>query len=219
MVCTGAPAAGGAHPHPVVLDHEVGALDQRHAHLARQEHMLEIGRVVDAGRQQHDLRVGHALRRDLAHRLQQPAAVIVDRAQPHPGHQVGEGARHQVAVLDHVGHAGRRAGIVLQHQEAARRRRARCRCRRYARRCRSGPGSPPSPGGNWRCRTPGRPGMTPSFTMLPVVVDVVQERVQRRDALLHARLSSTPPFGRRSGCAGCSRTAGCGRSRLPRNRP
>ena len=50
----------GAHPDRAVLDQQVLPLDQRHAHLARQEHVLEIGRVEDAGRQQHHLRIAHA---------------------------------------------------------------------------------------------------------------------------------------------------------------
>ena len=40
----------GVHEHAVVLDHQVAAFHQRHAHLARQEDMLEIGGIEDAGR-------------------------------------------------------------------------------------------------------------------------------------------------------------------------
>ena len=41
-------AARGAHVDPPVLDHEVAPLDQLHAHLARQEDVLEVGGVEDA---------------------------------------------------------------------------------------------------------------------------------------------------------------------------
>ncbi len=79
--------------------------------------MLEIGRVVDAGREQHDLRVEDAGRRDLGHGIAQPLAVVRDRADADPGAQIGEGAQHQMPVLDHVGHARWRAGIVLEDPE------------------------------------------------------------------------------------------------------
>ncbi len=81
--------------------------------------MLEIGGIVDAGREQHDLRVVEATRRDVRHGGAQAAAVIIDRAQADAGHEVGEGAQHQMAVLDDIGDARRRAGIVLEHAEIA----------------------------------------------------------------------------------------------------
>ena len=37
------------------MDEEVAALDQLDAHLPREEGVLEVGRVEDAGRQQHDV--------------------------------------------------------------------------------------------------------------------------------------------------------------------
>jgi hypothetical protein len=39
------------------LDHQVAALDDRDAHLAGEEGVLEVGAVVDAGRQQDDVRL------------------------------------------------------------------------------------------------------------------------------------------------------------------
>jgi len=82
--------------------------------------VLEVGGVVRAGREQHHLRVLPA-GRDLAERLQEPGAVVRDRPQPDAFQHVGEGAHHHVPVLDHVADAGRRARVVFQHHEAARR--------------------------------------------------------------------------------------------------
>jgi hypothetical protein len=109
---------GGAHIDAVVLaDEEVAPLDQRHPHLAGEEDVLEIGRVVGARREQDDLRLAHVDRGDLVHRLMQARAVLVDVAQADVARQVREGAQHHVPVLDHVGDAGGRARIVLQHAE------------------------------------------------------------------------------------------------------
>ncbi len=58
-------------------------------------------------------------RRDLAQRAVQAQAVVVDAAHLQAGHQVGQHALRHVAVLHHVGDAGRRAGVVLQHHEGA----------------------------------------------------------------------------------------------------
>ena len=109
----------GVGKDAVVLDHEIAALDQRHAHLARQKHVLEVGGIVDAGRQQHDTRIVDAGRRHLAQLAQQALAVVGDRANFEPLHQIGKGALHQMAVLDDIGNAGRAAAVVLEHQEFA----------------------------------------------------------------------------------------------------
>src|SRR6266851_3906949 len=94
-------AAGGPHVDPVVLDKKIRALHQRHAHLACQEYMLEIGRIVGAGGQQHDLRVGNSGGCDLLQCRDQLGTVIVDRAQADVVEEVREGAQHHVAVLHH----------------------------------------------------------------------------------------------------------------------
>ena len=67
------------------------------------------------GDQQHDLRIVDAFGRDLSQCLAQPAAVVIHRHQRHAGEQIGEGPPHEMAVLDDVGHAGGRPGIVFQH--------------------------------------------------------------------------------------------------------
>ncbi len=81
--------------------------------------MLEIRAVVDAGRQKHDLRTVHLLRCDVAQRLQKLDAVAVDGPECDPLHQVGAGALHGVAIFDHVGDAGGRPCLILEHTEDA----------------------------------------------------------------------------------------------------
>ena len=50
-----------AHEDAALVDEQVGALDQLDAHLVGQERMLEIGAVVVARRQQHDVGLGLSL--------------------------------------------------------------------------------------------------------------------------------------------------------------
>ena len=70
------------------------------------------------GRQQHHLRIAHAgaarspPSRDAAAGRTRPRRARAAR------HQVGQHAQRHVPVLDHVGDARWRAGVVLQHQEA-----------------------------------------------------------------------------------------------------
>jgi hypothetical protein len=47
-------AFGGAHPHIAVAHEQVSAFDKLDAHLLGEEHMLEIGAVVAARREQND---------------------------------------------------------------------------------------------------------------------------------------------------------------------
>ncbi len=114
------PQPGGcAHPDPLIFDQQVCPFHERDAHFAGKEDVLEVGRVVDSGREQDHLRVAHPFRRDFVHGVAEPAPVVVDGAQPHAFDQVGEVAQHQVPVLDHVGDAGWRPRVVLEHAEGA----------------------------------------------------------------------------------------------------
>ena len=80
--------------------------------------MLVIGRVVDAGREQHDGRLGGGgVRRDGLQRREQFVRIVLDRRDAMAREQVGEQPQHDLAVLQHVGDAGGRAGIVFQHVE------------------------------------------------------------------------------------------------------
>ena len=99
-----------------MLHQQVGALDQVDAHFVGEERVLVIGAVVDARGQQHHGRLAGAIgRRDRAQRRQQFIGVVRHRCDRGCAEQVGEQPQHHLAVLDHVGHAGWRAAIVLEH--------------------------------------------------------------------------------------------------------
>ena len=123
-------ALGGAHVDRVVAAEQVAALDQFHAHLAGQQRMLEVRRVVDTRGEHDDRRIGLVGGRRIAQRPQQVRRVVADRAHPVGGEQVREHPRHRAAVLHHVGHPRRRAQVVLEHPEGALPRRGSGRCRR-----------------------------------------------------------------------------------------
>ena len=102
----------------LVLDEQVAAFDQLDAELVGQERVLVIGGVVDAGREQHDGRIGARRRgRDRFERRQQLVGIVLDRRHAMAGEQLRKQPQHDLPVLQHVGDAGGRAGIVLQHVE------------------------------------------------------------------------------------------------------
>ncbi len=81
--------------------------------------MLEIGRVVDARGQHHHRRVGLVGGRGVAQRPQQMRRVVVDRAHPVGGEQIGEHARHGAPVLHDIGHTRGRTQVVLEDPPGA----------------------------------------------------------------------------------------------------
>ena len=112
-------AVGAAHEDPVALDEEVAALHQRHAHLAGEERVLEVGRVVDAGGEHHRDRALARPRRGVEEGLEQQARIVVDGADRVRGEELGEDAVEERAVLEHVGHAARHPAVVLEDEVAA----------------------------------------------------------------------------------------------------
>ena len=107
--------ARGAHVQHVVAHDQVGGLDQLDAHLARQERVLEVRRVGRPGRPHDDRRLALRRRRHRAQRAQQQLRVVVDRAHAVGGEQLGHEPRHRRAVLEHVGDARGDAHVVLDH--------------------------------------------------------------------------------------------------------
>ena len=81
--------------------------------------MLEIGRVEYAGREQHDLRIGDARRRNLEELVTELRAVFGNALDCEAMHEIGEGPLHKMPVLDDIRHAGRRPPVVFQHEEIA----------------------------------------------------------------------------------------------------
>ena len=72
-------AARGAHVDAVLIDDQVAALDQLDAHALGEEGVLEVGRVVDAGAQQHHASDRPAARRDVLEHVEQGGRVVVGR--------------------------------------------------------------------------------------------------------------------------------------------
>ena len=107
-----------AHVDEVVLDEEVAAFDQLDPELVGQERVLVIGRVVDAGREQNHRGIGAGVhRRDRFQRRQQLVRIVLDRRDPMAREQFRKQPQHDFPVLQHVGDAGGRAGVVLEHVE------------------------------------------------------------------------------------------------------
>lgn len=106
------------HAEKTVDNDEIGAFDQLDTHLVGQERVFEIGAVIDAGRQQRDRRLGIEVSgRDAFERLQEGVRIIFDRPHPIAAEEVGEEMHHRLAVLQHIGDAGRRARIVFKDHE------------------------------------------------------------------------------------------------------
>ena len=112
-------ARGRAHEHAVVAADEVATLDQLDTHLAGEERVLEVRRVVHAGREHDDVRVRDAGGRGRAQRLEQLGRIVGNRAHAVRREQLGEHVRHRPPVLDDVRDARRRAHVVLEHAEPA----------------------------------------------------------------------------------------------------
>ncbi len=107
-------AVRAAHEDVVALDEEVAPLDERHAHLAGQERVLEVGRVVDA-RAQHDHHRALARpRRGVDQAVEEQARVVLDRPHRVRGEELREHAVQERAVLEDVGDAARAAAVVLE---------------------------------------------------------------------------------------------------------
>ena len=113
-----AQAGGGARVDGAAVHDQVAALDQVGSELAGEEHVLIEGRVVDAGRQQRDGRIGTALGRELLKRRPQQAAVLLDPPDAGAPVEAAEALLDRLAVRDHVGDARGNAQVVLQHEEA-----------------------------------------------------------------------------------------------------
>ena len=100
-----------------VAHHEVAALDEQEAEIAREIGLLEIGRAPRARRQDADARFAA-----LAARLQAGAQFGEERRQAldvHVAVDGREGLRDDEPVLERVAGAGRRLRAVAEHPPAA----------------------------------------------------------------------------------------------------
>jgi hypothetical protein len=108
-------AAGGAHVDETVLDEQVLALDQFHPHLLRQEGVLEVGAVVHAGREHHHRGLGRGAGGAGAQGIEQQVGVMGDRRHAVLAEQFGEQPHHHLAVFQHIAHAAGHAQVVFEH--------------------------------------------------------------------------------------------------------
>ncbi len=154
-------AARRAHVDDVVAHEQVLAFDELDAHLLRQERVLEVGAVVGAGRQQHDGRIGDALRR---HALQVLEQDVRDTARPARSDDArtarGTAAPSSCGSRACTTRPTARAGC-LPARRTGPCRRARRRCPRCAHRCRRAGRCPASPAGTARWSAPARPESFP----------------------------------------------------------
>ena len=97
-----AQTSGGPHEDVVVVDHQVAALDELHAHLFGEVQVLVVGGVVDARSQQDDRRVVDPGRREPAKVAQELVDVALHRPHRVAREQVRQDALHHVAVGQHV---------------------------------------------------------------------------------------------------------------------
>ena len=186
-------ARGGAHVEHVVVDEQVLPLDQLDAHLLGEEGVLEVGAVVGARRSAAP-RSGR--RRRWARRCAGCRAARPGSARPArtrcAAKKLGNSAHHHLAVLEHVGDARGHAQVVLEHAEFAgvvahhvdagdvRVDAARAHPR------------PASRGRYCELHEDLLGGIDAGLENLLLVVDVVDEGVERAHALLQARLEPQP---------------------------
>src|SRR5579862_4573458 len=82
--------------------------------------MLEVGRVVDAGSEDHDVGFGACTcRRGGTQRVKEMSGIVADGAHAMTPKQVGNDLRHRPTVLDYVRDARRATQVVLEHEEAS----------------------------------------------------------------------------------------------------
>ena len=89
------------------------------AHLLGQVPVLEVRRVVDPRRQQHDRGLRDARSGQPAQVAQEVGAVALDREDVVADEQLGQDPFQDLAVGEHVRDARRRPQVVLQHVELA----------------------------------------------------------------------------------------------------
>ena len=81
--------------------------------------MLEVGRVVHAGREHDDHRLLRRRRRDRAQHVEQVLRIALDGPHVVVLEDLRPDALEHAPVLQHVRHARRRAQVVLEHEQLA----------------------------------------------------------------------------------------------------
>ena len=108
--------AGYGFQIDLVIEHQqIPTLHERDAHTAAKKAMLRIGRTERAGSQQHDH--GIRLGRMRPQHFQNAGGNIGNRVDAGVVERLGNDPREGATVLDHVGHAGSVAEIMVLHGE------------------------------------------------------------------------------------------------------
>ena len=106
----------GSHENAVTVDEQVAALDQFDSHPLREKAVLEIGGVVHARAEQNDGGVGHRFGRDVLQHIEQGGGVVVVGQHVVVVEERRKDPLEHLPVLQHVAHARRSSGIVLEHE-------------------------------------------------------------------------------------------------------
>src|SRR5262249_41757426 len=190
-----AQARRGPHANLAVVEAQVAALDQFDTHLAGEETVLEVCRVVQARGQHGDGRLVHSGRGDGAEHGRQVGGVVVHRTHVVAAEERGKDLLHHLAVLEDVTDAGRSAAVVLQYEVFAGRGADQVDARDVdvhgARHGQADRFAPVARGAEDQF---GRHDAV--LEHLPAVVDVVDEEVEGANALLQAAFHVLPLAGR-----------------------
>ena len=110
--------AGDGFEIDLVIEHEqIAALHERNTHATAKKAMLGIGWAQRSGRQEHDHGIGQ--RGVRAEHFQDAGGNIRNRVDAGIVERLGNDPSEAAPVLDHVGHTGRVAEIVVFHGQAA----------------------------------------------------------------------------------------------------
>ena len=107
----------GPHVHNVVVHDEVASFDELDAHLASKKRVLEVRRVEDAWRQQHNRRIAPVARGERPQCRQEGLTIMIDRTHRVVGEQLREHPLDDLPVRQHVRHAARHTQVVFEHRK------------------------------------------------------------------------------------------------------
>jgi len=180
------------HVHDAAIHHQVAPLHQLDAHLPRQKAVFEVGAVVNSRREQHDLRVVFSARRKAAQDSPQLRGIMVDGQYLAGVKDFREDSRHHQPVFQNIGDAAGRAHVIFQNVVLA----------RFGVANQIDPANVrENPSRNlhihhlakkMRAGVNQRPRKLAVLQDALLAVDVLQEKIQRHDALRQAAVDSLP---------------------------
>ncbi len=184
-------SARGAHEDLAAHAQQVAPLDELDAHEAREQRVLEVRRVVDTRGEHDDVRVVDPGRGRGPQGGEQLVRVVADGAHAHRDEQLGQRLRHDPAVRDDVRDARGHAHVVFEHAHLA----VLVADQVDARHLDAHAVGAADAGGltvevlRRRDETRGKDAVAHAVL---VAVGVVEEGLQRADALLHPGLDARP---------------------------